>query len=1202
MDWMTRLVSEFAVPLLATLSLLGLLIVRVVRTSRAALLRPGIAPILFVGIATAAVMLVGSLTISPFWGRRITLISLGGIGLLLVALLLTRRWSKGLMLGLSIGLLLGSTGWATPSIQAGINESGRMLRSLQVVHPLWLVALAVLPWMIWISRKSLAGLGPIRSKLALATRIAVTTLLILALAELRLSRTSENTTVLYLVDRSYSVPQEISPQQATVAGEPIDLRWQRIQEFLNESVQQRGLAHRNDASGAILFARRPRLVLPPSPVDRLLVNDAMAGTIDLNYTDIASALKLALASFPEGTGKRIVLLSDGNENLGNAEEQAQLAKQNGIEIDTITLASGIRNESEVLVEAVEAPPLSATGVRLPPIRVLIRNTSPNRTVDGNLELLQLRDGIERPIPIIDSAGVIDSKATPPRVRLRPGLNSFRFRDPIPPDDKSGEGTSFSYRAIFQPLESAPEAGGKITVGLPGDRYQNNRAGTHVVLRGKRRVLFLEATPAGPGGFTHQHLIDTLRRAKLTVVPLSVDRLPSNRAELTVFLADFDCVVIANVPSELLSKDQQDVIRANTGDQGCGLVVVGGPESYGAGGYQDTPIEKALPVDCQIKAIKAAGKGGLVLIMHASEMADGNRWQKEIAKLAIKKLSPVDMVGMLYYGFNTQWHIPFQTVGEDRDRLLAMVDRMTPGDMPDFDPGLQMAFETLSDPQYDLATRHVMIISDGDPTLGVNGTKVLNAMPDFKITCTTVGVATHGPASSASLETIAKTTKGRFYNVTDPAKLPAIYIREARRVSQSFLYEQRFAPKLVLRSGPSENLPGELPALYGFIRTSMKASPLAEMLIEGPRVIDQRFPILATWQYGLGRSVAFTSDARSLPPKIAGWDRDWAASDLYLKHWEQSVNWAMRGVETGKLSMISEYRDGRVRVTVTARDEQNRAMTGLKLRGGVTLPNSPPDGKPITLDFQQKAGGVYEAEFPAEEAGSYFLNAQALDETGKPLDSVRSGTTIPYSPEFADLESNPVLLRRLSDITGGRHFEERETTLRQLASSGELYRKPPEATRSTQPIWFWLVFAAGLGLLMDVGIRRIAIEPAEVAAWSQRIWTRLRTKRQDTEPASLDRLAEVKAQVGEVLERKRASRRFEPSEAPATTLGPPPGADELPTQAPSPSRPAPLPPPVAPPTNADTNEDPFERLKRAKRRAPIDRNRTDDPPTSPPSGE
>ena len=149
-------------------------------------------------------------------------------------------------------------------------------------------------------------------------------------------------------------------------------------------------------------------------------------------------------------------------------------------------------------------------------------------------------------------------------------------------------------------------------------------------------------------------------------------------------------------------------------------MIGGNQSFGAGGWQNTEIEKALPVNCDLKSMKVEGKSGLVLIMHASEMADGNAWQRKIAKLAIEKLSPMDMVGLIYYdhGFNGgrpghRWHIPFQAIGNNRQRLIGLVKSMEPGDMPDVDPAFIMAYKELNNKEHGLGTKHIILISDGD---------------------------------------------------------------------------------------------------------------------------------------------------------------------------------------------------------------------------------------------------------------------------------------------------------------------------------------------------------------------------------------------------------------------------------------------------------------------------------------------------------
>lgn len=1129
--------------------------------------------------------------------------SLLGYLLAILVLLFFQVWSFGLGVALAVPGLLGLGRLIVRGMFTGTVEAVRSLRDLEFVRPEWLGLLAFVPAVFWVSRKSLSGLGPVRKWTAVSLRAAIIALLAMALAEPRIRRTSDSLTVLFVADRSFSVPQDIDPDMPS--DRAVDRRWDRVKRFAEESVRRHGLVNRDDQAGLILFGRRPKLVLPPSPSGRLPVDERLVGPVDGNYTDISAALKLALASFPEGTAKRIVLISDGNENIGSAEEQANIAKQNGVQIDAVALAPGYRNESEVLVQAVEAPPVSTQGLRLP-VRVLVRNANPNRIVDGRLEMVKVGREGDAPVEIEDGPQVLDPRAKPPLVRVRPGLNVFRFRDRADAADDA----SFSYRATFIPVQSAGLTGENPVAGMPGDRPANNRASAAVVTRGQRRVLFLDegrSIATSP----HRHLLDILNRAKIRIDYLPAEKLPADRDDLTVFLTNYDCVVIANVPYERFAGDQAETLRSAVYDQGCGLIMVGGPDSFGPGGYQDSPIEAALPVDCEIKALKAAGKGGLVLIMHASEMADGNKWQKDIAKLAIKRLGAIDMVGVAQYdwsgGRGVGWTIPFQEVGENRGRLEAAIDKMTPGDMPDFDPFLVAAADILSDEKHALVVKHTILISDGDPQYGPRGQAAVAKMAENAITCTTVGVATHGGAEKSKLKTIAEGTKdgygkpGNFYDVTNPNQLPAIYIKESRRVNQSFIFDKRFDPQLKLRGGPSEGLPNQLPPLYGFVRTTKKENPLVEMQIEGPQVFDQRFPVLASWRYGLGKAVAFTSDAMTQPgSRRLHWDRDWASSDLYQKFWEQVVNWSMREQERGRLQIVTEYRDGRIRITADVRDEKDKPVSGLTLEGKVSLPRAlGPGEKPPVVEFKPKGAGLYEAEIPADEAGSYFATVQAQrpqvdkdgkvvrDANGNPVqevyDAARAGVTVPYSPEFADLESNTPLMRRLAELTGGKFHTDDEAELQELERSGDLFREAPKSVRSLLPFWFWLVFAAGVLLLFDVGVRRISLEWSEVNAAAAMAWGKVRgrTEAADNGTSALDRLRARKAATAAAIDRERSARRFEPGAA-APSEPAPAGADEFASRFPT------APPPPAPPTRAsqpkDDEDDPFARLRKAKQRA------------------
>lgn len=1129
--------------------------------------------------------------------------------------------------GLTHGVLLSAAlgGWLGRPLTGFLAEAGKSAIHTTFLSWWFLFLLVLAPLVVLISFRSLSGLGAVRRWVAISLRTLVVVLLVLALAQPKVERPSENMTVIFVVDRSASVPRDLDTEKT---GNVIDRRWKRMQELIEGSVTARYGVNRGDQFGVMMFGKRPKLAYPPAPVVGLNGKIDESGVIlDENYTDIGAALKLALASFPEGSGRRVVLVSDGNQNLGNVEQQAELAKRNGVVIDTIALAPNSRNESDVLVQAVEAPPVAATGARLP-IRVYVRNASPNKEVRGTLELvrvggqgpdvpddkksdIEIDDGPD--VQKVDDAG---KRLVPAVVRLKPGLNVFKFRD----REQARADTSYTYRAKF-----VPESGQAI-----GDRIANNTADAAVVARGTRRVLFL-TQDRDDERVKHKFVLDVLAKAKIECLEKKATALPKGKTDLGVYLSNFDCIILANVPYDDFTEDQAEVIRTQVYDQGCGLIMLGGPDSFGPGGYQQTPIEAALPVECEIKAKKALGKGGLVLIMHASEMADGNKWQKEMAKLAIQRLNAADMVGVVDYQFGVggqvNWVIPFQTIGDNKPALYAAVDRMTPGDMPDFDPFVQAAADTLSDPKHNLSVKHCILISDGDPNFSNKG--ALQKMTDNGITCTTIGVATHSAAEDTKMKAIAEGTKdangnpGNYHQPKSGKDLPAIYIKETRKISQSFIFDRDFVPVVSLNGPPTEGLPKDLSRLHGFIRTTNKQSPTQSMWIEGPRdaqAPEQEFPILATWRYGLGKSVAFTSDARE---DAKGWGRDWARDGLAHKFWENVVNWAMREAESGEVAVTTRYVDGKVRVTVSAenqaKDKNGRPLPlrGLSLRGGVSTPNKPgPGEKAPTITFKPNKNGFYEAEFDATEAGAYFLNVQAeaeeldangnpilvplkdkagrevLDKDGKPIMvpkkrvfGARAGVTVPYSPEFIDLESNTALMKKLAEMTGGVYFDE-PTDPAALVKAHDFYRPPPpdvEVQRPALPFWFWLAFAAGVLLFVDVGVRRISLEFKEVRHGARKLWAKVRRGEDlpDDEDGVLSKLGQRKKATAAAIA-KRAAQKFEADDAPPDAA--PAGADEYAADNEKKGGALPPPPPPRGSTKTEDDGDDFmSRMRKAKQR-------------------
>lgn len=1125
----------------------------------------------------------------------------GALFLMFLVLLVLGEWFAPLGWLVLAALLFMLGAWAGPFASAGVNLGIRFLFTLQPTEPSWLILLLGIPLLVWFSFRSLSGLGPVRRVVALSLRSLLILLLVLALADTHARRPEDNLTVLFLYDRSLSVPPELDDRN-------VDVREERIFDFINAAVEKRGGLKQGDRAGVIVFGRHPRLELPPANVPKLRFHK-IKSPIDDTHTDIASALKLALASFPEGTSKRIVLISDGNENIGQAEEQARIAKQNGVQIDVLPLAGGKRNLNEVLVERIEAPPSTEKFSRVP-LRIVLRSFNPNLVV-GTLHLfkkgLSEGKGFEE-MPVFSTA-----------VKLRTGLNIFYYQQP-----GSAAEEAVTYEAKFDPSHVENKRGEIVQKDFKDDRKENNRASVSVMSRGDRAILLLEPKPG-----SHKLLADRLQKAKpslkiLTRIPA---QLPQDPQELALFLNRFDLVVMANIPAESrdgpdgeivgLTEDQQKVFRSQVHDQGVGLITIGGDNGYGAGGWQGTELEKAWPVTCDLKSMKVEGKSGLVLIMHASEMADGNAWQKKIAKLAIEKLSPMDMIGVLYFdhgaaGGGHVWHIPFQQIADKKGQLIGRLDQMIPGDMPDAEPSFKMAFGELTKRKYQLGTKHIIFISDGDHWNVPVGT--LQRVGAANISCTTVCITTHGQAEVKKLAAVAQIVESAMqnprddkggrrcnsYHVKDPSQLPAIYIKEARLVSQSFVHEKKFQPEVLLRLGPTEGI-AAVPPLYGFVRTTKRPSALVETPIKTPKIGDYTFPILAYWQYGLGKSIAFTSDARSLLREGENyWDKDWASSDMYARFWEQTVDFALRPVDSGKyLHVTTEQKDGKVRIIVEANDSDQATkppLTDVKFKVGISSPAfKAAEGNKVEITLEQKSAGVYEGEFQADEVGTYFLSIQAKwdkttkDKEGKTVvtphtENVRAGVTIPYSPEFAEMEGNSPLLERLKKMTDGIQYEDSADALMQAALRGDVFRTNPISHQSLQPLWFWLVLLAGICLVFDVAVRRIAIEPAAAANYAVAVWSRLRRQEAPaTTTVFLERLQSRKATVGESLEKKKAAKRFEaPEGAPSAPV---PEASASAPAGPTLKKPAP-----APKKKEEEAADFATRLMRAKKKAMEDRDK------------
>lgn len=954
-------------------------------------------------------------------------------------------------------------------------------------HPYYLVLLILLPLVWWVGYRSLAGLGPWRRWLALLFRSLVIGLVVGALAGVQWIWVNDRLTVIYLLDQSDSIP---------VAKRELMLR------YAIEAVEKQRNEAREDRAGLIIFGREAAIEIPPLDQDlpNLRAPEGYLGRTDA--TNLESALKLAQASFPEDTARRVVVITDGNETLGTAGSTAKGLADAGIGIDVIPIR--LDTSAEVLLEKIDVPSQVRQG----------------QTIDAKVVLHKYtEDGVERPV---DGTLVVKRRVgNQTETLVEDTLTLDQEVTVIPIPHVVNQPAGYIYEAEFIPNGDKSDS-----------IKQNNRATAFSYARGKGRVMLIEDI-ANPGHY--DLLIEALRESEIEVEVRNASQLYSNLIELQ----SYDAVILAGVPrtsgesdTELHSfTDEHIEILVRSAQQfGTGIFMLGGPEAFGAGGWANTKLEEAMPVDFQIKNSKVEAVGALAMVMHASEIPQGNYWQKMIAKSALDVLGYNDYCGVVEYdalGDKWMWGGTkgMLTVGPNRTAMRAQISRMNPGDMPDFDPALKMALNSLI--ATPASTKHMIVISDGDPSPTTQG--VLSGYAAAQIKVSTVAVGAHGPAGHQELQRIANATGGNYYVVTNPNALPKIFIREARRIARPLIFEPEggVVPSIQFRHEVLRGMPDQLPVVRGFVMTQRKESPLVEVPILSPLPTEtENATLLAMWTYGLGRTAVFTSDAGNR------WLNPWVDWEHYGQFFSQIVRWTMRPTaDEGKFQVATSYRDGRVQLIVNALDKDDKFLNFLDMSAiGVS-----PELKPFPIGMRQAAPGRYVGEFDATEAGSYMLSVMP----GPGQAPITTGVTVPFSDEYRVRQANMSVLEQMAGLqTEGGEVGKllpvlEEASLKELLAV-DTYRSGLPPSRSLKDVWPWAVLLGTMLFLADVFVRRVAVDlRAPVRYMIKRFQG---TTRADDEArvARLDRLRGEKLAVSDQLGRERGSVQFEAESDVATS--------------------------------------------------------------------
>jgi Mg-chelatase subunit ChlD len=720
--------------------------------------------------------------------------------------------------------------------------------------PWWLLLLLLL-WLIpAAAKRSLEDPPGSRRTTSIVVRLLLLATVILALARPYARGASDRLTVVFAVDASDSVGAE---------GRSL------VEDFLAEAAQEIGPL---DRAAVVVFGDEALVEAAPSP---LLARPPWASRPASGGTDAGAALRLASALFEPGSGRRVVLLTDGQENHGSLEQAAAATTAAGIALDLVPIPG--RPAQDVRLESLRAPSRAAEGEPID-LRAVLRADRPTRA------LLRYYQGTQ--LIAWDEVTLEPNKANLFTLTARPPASGFT-----------------TYRARVE---------------VAGDPVpQNNVCEAGVEVRGEPVVLLAAARPQALEPLARML---ASRAIKLDLVGL--DGLPSTLAELLRYRA----VVLSNVAAEDLGETGMELLASYVRDGGGSLVMGGGRRSFGPGGYLGTPLEDVLPIWMEVKDRRYFPSVALVAAIDKSgSMAGLGAAQKiEVAKAgaaaAIDVLEPTDEAGVVGFDQAAQWVVKLQRL-DDRKTVLRQLATLRAGGGTDIYPAMYEAEQALK--ASDRRVKHLILLSDGiSPPRDYQG--LARRMAGQGITVSTVAVG--ADADSHTMRVIAKAGGGRTYAARDPGLLPRIFTKEALTVQRSYVVEESFDARVV---ASHEVLAGidfaGAPPLHGYVAGFEKGQ--GELLLASHR----NDPVLSVWRVGLGKAVAFTPDLEGR------WSSDWTTWGGWGRLWSQVLRWCISGSTSRGLYVTGRVRAGVLEVQADAVGPDGAYLNFAELHGVVSDP-------------------------------------------------------------------------------------------------------------------------------------------------------------------------------------------------------------------------------------------------------------------------
>lgn len=757
-----------------------------------------------------------------------------------------------------------------------------------------------------------------------------------------------------------------------------------------EAFVQEAISHaeNRDVTGVIAFGDEARVIRMPE--DRA-GTAALPDRLQSDGTDIEKAMLLARSIIPEDAAKRLVLLSDGKETKGDALETARLLKRLGYTLDVVPFTS--EEKAEVQIEAFSAPKQVNAGERFD---VSVKITS-NIQTKASVRLFGNR-----------------TLTAEKEVDLYPGENLFTF------SDQMDEGGMISYTAEVIAAED--------TV------FQNNQLSAFTVISDHPRILLVERGNRG------ENLVRVLQQyAQITRV--QPDEVPTS---LTGLLA-FDAFILADISAEWLNADFMNLLEQAVQHQGKGLLTLGGENSYAPGGYNDTPLETILPIEMDIRPKEENPDLGLILVIDKSGSMTGGSYgvtkldlAKEAAIRAAEVLEEKDQLGVIAFDDAIQWVIrtePLTNLKEATD----LIGTIRPGGGTQILHPLEEAWQNLR--TKDTKLKHIILLTDGQAEQ-YGYERIIDGVREDGITLSTVAVGEG--ADTLLLKALAYGGQGRYYYTDEFSDIPSIFAKEAFLAGQKYLQNRQFYPELVTSMGLLKGIQA-VPPLDGYVATRVK--PAARTVFRS----DIQDPVLAVWQYGLGRTAAWTSDIQGI------WTSQWAMWQDAPVFWGNLAGWLVQKNLNTNYTVETKVIDGKGVITVQA--ETGNIPYEASISGTVVGP----DGSKESIQLDAVRPGTFEGAIPDAEPGAYVVHLEVPGENG--VEDISTGVVMPYSDEYRLLDENAAIFLEKLAVTGGGRI---------VTDAAQVFRGEIQNTGARRDLTNLMILLALILLFLDIALRKLQI--------------------------------------------------------------------------------------------------------------------------------